>query len=732
MGDYRFWKVLFQNNKLPCYVRDIESEQILYANQEFYRFFDCGDEIIGRKFSEIVILDKEAIENIRNHLKPGGEYEYNFFHKSSKQALRGKGIVLQSGSEVFAEFEVLLPQENDFDVAMSRCLSILKLPEEEITHSLMELLCEYYSCESAFVNGVDEKNSQIQIEFQWSSDTSVNEEVVDLVEEHKLLLLDWIKERNEIGIIEADIEKENNSPVGQQILLDFDKKNVTVSTIEDNEGHITGIVGMNNRASGKYDYRLLNLVNSFVAQGVNKTKMEKTLSEIKNIDSLTELFNREEYAKQMDLWKSTPPKSLGVVSVNVNGLKYVNDSIGISGGDVLIKNSAARLKEHFNFPFFRMSGDEFIGIAPEILEFSFESAVLSLHDKLRKEENFDFALGHAFGEGRFEISTLLHNAETMMYINKQEYYSKSNRSFDSVDDAILSDLLSYLADEEFMVYLQPQVRLVDGSLYGAEALIRRFDKKKEKMVFPDQFIPLYEQKSIIRHVDMFVVEEICKLLAKWKGKEIPISVNLSRVTLQEYGIVDSIVKICDQYQVPHHLLVIEVTERVGLIENNVASELIRQFKDNGFNISLDDFGCAYSNIVTLAQIRVDEVKIDKSLVDNLTTNKSNHILVKNVLTMCNELDGASTLAEGIEDEEQATLLHQLGCHLGQGYFYARPQTQMREVALMQSAGCGGSCLYLFNFPHCTTVIHLIIMYHNVPFESENRNTRCIAVNSEIS
>ncbi len=179
---------------------------------------------------------------------------------------------------------------------------------------------------------------------------------------------------------------------------------------------------------------------------------------------------------------------------------------------------------------------------------------------------------------------------------------------------------------------------------------------------------------IIRHVDMFVIESVCKLLKTWisEGKEIPISVNLSRVTLQEYGIVDSIVEICDRYQIPHHLLVVEVTERIGLIENDIASALIETFKSHGFHISLDDFGCAYSNIITLAQIEVDEVKIDKSLVDHIITNPKSRILVRNIVSMCNELEGSATLAEGIETKEQAQLLHEFGCRLGQGYYYSRP------------------------------------------------------------
>ncbi len=403
-------------------------------------------------------------------------------------------------------------------------------------------------------------------------------------------------------------------------------------------------------------------------------KFAEAMFELHHQDSLTGLYNRVGFTSVIGDTMKSPPETMGILSININGLKQINENAGISMGDNHIKSCADRLQQHFNYRFFRMSGDELLGIASDVEQEVFEEEVNQLHEAMHTGDNYDFSLGHAWGKGNYDLWKLMQEADTVMYINKQEYYASSNRKFDQVDDGILADLLSYLADDEFIVYLQPQVHLKDGSLYGAEALIRRFDKKNKKMVFPDQFIPQYEQKSIIRHVDLFVVKEVCKLLSQWnqQGKAVPISVNLSRVTLLEYGIVNSIAKICDEYQVPHKFLVIEVTERVGLIENNVASSLIQDFKALDFHISLDDFGCAYSNIVTLALIQVDEVKIDKSLVDHVTSNQKNHILVKNVLSMCNELEGTSTLAEGIEEEEQAKLLFELGCHLGQGYHFSRP------------------------------------------------------------
>lgn len=282
-------------------------------------------------------------------------------------------------------------------------------------------------------------------------------------------------------------------------------------------------------------------------------------------DTLTGLYNRAGYANRLDEIMMEGPKSMGVVSVNINGLKSINENEGIEQGDLHIKKSAERLVEHFGFEFFRMSGDEFIGLAPDITEDEFEQNAMKLYGMMREENNYDFSVGHSWGSGVIKVMTLIQDADMLMYINKQQYYAEGKRSFDTMKDVVLSELLEHLANDEFMIYLQPQVWLKDGSLYGAEALIRLYDKKLKQMVCPDKFIPMYEEKSVIRHLDMFVLEEVCKLQKEWveQGKAIPISVNFSRITLQESNIVDEIASVCEKYQVPHELVLIEITERVG-------------------------------------------------------------------------------------------------------------------------------------------------------------------------
>ncbi len=681
MKESNIWKMMFENHQNPCYVLDKDNAEFLYVNPRFSEVFHLGEEILGKKIVEVITPQLVQMDKPIPNWDTVDTFETNYYHKKLNQNFFLRCLILKEQGAVFSELQpsdITESSSHRFERAMSRCMEIYTQSSEEISYSLMEYFGEFFDCEASYIYRYDEETEVLYCVAQWSVNPMYQQRQEVATDYSGKDLMKLLTEENEAGIYISDRTVENfqQGSIIARIMDSLHLKNITLCSVEDSDHEIVGFVGLSNRKSMHIplERRLLTAVSRFVAQDVTKGMVNQTLFELHHRDILTGLYNRNGYAKRIDQIMSAKPKSLGVIVANINGLKYINENAGITGGDEHIKKAALCIKEVFGFEVFRMSGDEFMGLLADIEEKDFEDKVMALHSKMKDEGNYDFSFGHAWAGKKFELGKLQYEAETVMYINKQEYYSASKREFDAVKDTTLSDLLSYLQNEEFMIYLQPQVLLSDGSLSGAEALIRRFDKTNQKMVFPDQFIPLYEQKSVIRHVDMFVVEEVCRLISQWEKADcaIPISVNLSRVTLLEYGIVKAIVDICDKYGIDRKYLVIEVTERVGLIENNVASSLIMDFINNGFRISLDDFGCAYSNIVTLAQIDVDEVKLDKSLVDNLTTSKKNRVLVRNVLNMCHELDGTSTLAEGIEDKEQADLLRNLGCHLGQGYYYSRP------------------------------------------------------------
>lgn len=152
----------------------------------------------------------------------------------------------------------------------------------------------------------------------------------------------------------------------------------------------------------------------------------------------------------------------------------------------------------------------------------------------------------------------------------------------------------------------------------------------------------------------------------------PVSVNLSRITLMERGIVGKVADVCDCYRVPHSYIDLEITESVDKLSLESLTEISERFREEGFSISLDDFGARYCNMSILTRIRFNSVKIDKSIVDGICRNERARIVTKHSIEICNELENARAVAEGIETQGQLDVLRSLHCHYGQGYLFSPP------------------------------------------------------------
>lgn len=206
-------------------------------------------------------------------------------------------------------------------------------------------------------------------------------------------------------------------------------------------------------------------------------------------DPLTGFFQRSRYQEKVLDLEQHPPKSLGVLFANLNGLRKTNEFFGFEVGDLQIKKTAQTLCKFFPQEFYRISGDEFLCFVPDAGEVEFASQVELLRDHLKETNNTSFAVGHTWASGGYiDVAKLVADADTVMYINKQDYYFTSQKESTEICDSILQDLFQAIENQEFMVYLQPKVNLNTGEMTGAEALIRRYDRRSEKMIYPDSFI----------------------------------------------------------------------------------------------------------------------------------------------------------------------------------------------------------------------------------------------------
>ncbi|MCP1102500.1 EAL domain-containing protein (putative c-di-GMP-specific phosphodiesterase class I) [Aequitasia blattaphilus] len=273
-----------------------------------------------------------------------------------------------------------------------------------------------------------------------------------------------------------------------------------------------------------------------------------------------------------------------------------------------------------------------------------------------------------------DLEEQIFGATDRMHLNKRNSYKGEAEGNEQFKSKLIEKLQKDIADNRFLVYLQPQINLKTDEIGGVEALVRYLDEEG-KVVPPVSFIGKYETEGIINYLDLHMLEMVCALIKKWRerGKEINnISVNFSRVTMMVAGIVKKILSICNRYEVLPEQITIEVTESIGLLERRELKTLLETLQKEGFKISLDDFGSRYSDLAILSITNFNEIKLDKSLVDTIESKSKSRTIAGYVLQMCMGLELSHTIAEGIENISQKEILKQLGCEYGQGYLFDRP------------------------------------------------------------
>lgn len=424
-------------------------------------------------------------------------------------------------------------------------------------------------------------------------------------------------------------------------------------------------------------FRNVSFTETFCGFIIGERKRRALIADIIHAgahDKLTDLLNRESYDNFLRAYNGDDYDSVGVIFADFDSLKGINSRRGYHVGDELLIKFSSILRSIFpGASIFRLNGDEFLAVYLNISQNELDARLRELLDTVSHNGQFSISVGHCWDNVEKHLSVMVENATQVMHVNKKRHYDSLTDLDNTVRASMLQDLMRSLERREFEIFLQPKVRLDDHSLVGAEALIR-YRHKDLGIVPPGQFIDMMERNDFIRYVDLFVFEEVCRLLEKWTawGWETPIvSLNFSRLTLLENDIVKSVETVFSQFNVPKDRLEIEVTESFADMGKSVLSQAVGGLYQSGFSISLDDFGTKYTNLALLSSLEFNVLKLDKSLIGALASDARNQIILKNIIDMCGDLH-ISVIAEGVERQDQEDILRSLGCRYGQGYLYGKP------------------------------------------------------------
>ena len=682
-----FERFMINQQKLVAYATDTATNEILYMTQAaatLYGFEDVRD-TYGKKCYELIQgLDDVCPFCTNSKLKPGRPYQWEHYNRKLQMwfditdilvMFEGKNCRLEIARDVTAQKEKFDRVSNrlTMEETLVECIQTLsgEADVNAAVNRFLEIIGHFYAADRAYIFEYNTKH--IQNTFEWCN-SDVPHQIGVLQEIPIEYIRDWnhkFELDGEFFISSLDKELVIDSP-DYRILKAQGIKSLAAAPLKKN-GRIIGFLGVDNPVESTEDLSLLRSVCSFVLEEMERRRLIQDLELFSYTDLLTGLQNRNCYIKMLDRLSNQTLRSLGVIYIDINGMKKINDSNGHEYGDRVIKRVADILKLRVGCDAYRVGGDEFTVLCVDIEEQDFHVLTEKLIRDFQKNKEYDVSIGHTWKEGNVSVEEEILKADDLMYAEKQQYYHAILQGDRRARTGIATELLEDIADHRFEVYYQPQICLKTGQIIGAEALVRKRNKRGS-LILPDRFIPHYERERVICHLDLFVFQTVCADWQKWKrqGMETHISSNFSRVTLMAPDIVMQIKEICREYEVPADKITIEVTESISKLEPQQLIDLMGQFAAEGFSVSLDDFGSKYSNLSILATLEFSEIKFDKSLVDKLSSDVKSRIIMKNTMQICRELPMTRSLAEGIETKEQLNLLYKYHCDYGQGYYFARP------------------------------------------------------------
>lgn len=436
-------------------------------------------------------------------------------------------------------------------------------------------------------------------------------------------------------------------------------------------------------------------VQNYISISTDISQLKETEEALHNLayyDELTGLANKNYFYEKLRERIEVSDKQSGfaLLLMDLDGFKLINDSLGHSAGDVLLKEVSMRLQLNLgnNCSVYRFGGDEFV-ILIETISDSIDAVKAAQSFIEMMETPFlilerQIILGISIGitiahKNTYNMDELVRRADAAMYAakeagkNRYAFFSEEidKKNHDTLD--MQTQLKSALDKKEFRLYLQPQVSSEDGKyvITGAEALIR-WRTLDGKIYTPDKFIPVSESNGMIIPIGNWIVDEIFRIdkLLKEQDIDIKLSINVSSKQLEDNSLL---YKIKDMYQnnaLQRIHLVIEITESILLQDIDKAIEVLNEIKSMGIGISLDDFGTGFSSLSYLTRLPLDYIKIDKSFIDDFAKPNTTN-LTANIIAIAKTLN-LKTVAEGVETLEQVNKLLEEKCDQLQGYYFNRP------------------------------------------------------------
>ena len=517
----------------------------------------------------------------------------------------------------------------------------------EIINDVLSTVRDYYDAEYAYY--IEKEDGDIETVYEWCAEN-----------------VEWQRDRLKLMPAEQQPKwlKEEITDTTSDCYSVFRQ-------ISEDTTSVLAVVGVHR---GGCTLDLMRALLPYIPQAIALQKLQKQQEYLSYHDDLTGLLNRNSLVDYLANVDAAGLKSLGALSVDINGLKNFNKEFGREYGDEVVVRVGEVLQEHFHSgEVYRLTGDEYLVLAADISYEDFTKQIYAAHTKLDNISLGLVAMGYAWEKVDIDMDKLVNNAEVMMRDEKKKYYKNLKKGHH--EPIIKQDLLDDLEQKNFIVCLVPKIDTATGEVAGAEAVVR-YHHKDLGIVDPGKYINLLEETKLSHYLDLYVFEEVCRTLHRWELEGlpmIPVAVNFAGATLKQESIADRMLRLIEKYHVLCEYLEVEVSESGSYMNQEMLAETSSKIRKANVRVILDHFGAKDSSFSILSLMEFDGLKLDKSLITNIVGNMRSRIVAQAVIDVCRQL-GATVQASGVETQDQLNVLKELGCDYAQGTLFNKPIT----------------------------------------------------------
>jgi diguanylate cyclase (GGDEF)-like protein/PAS domain S-box-containing protein len=675
MADNNLFKsmdMIINDTGVLVYVIDLESYELVYVNEKCKEEF--GKEILGKTCFEVLQKGENtpckfcSITDISTKtLKIGDTFEWD-----NVNSINGRHYVFNDRIALW-ENDRKVKIQVGIDVTEQQQLQKELLEEKNNAVASFETLLDA-TIEGIFIFDHEKRcklvNQVVSRLFGYSKDEMIGMRALEFIAEDS---------------IETVIEYMKNS-VQEPYEANMKRK--------DGSQFPALLRGYNVKLAGE-DVRVSAIIDI-----TKQKKYEKEILKLAHYDILTTLPNRvllKEYISQAINRSIRTKQHYALLFIDLDNFKMVNDTVGHNVGDKVLVETAKRLKKSVrkNDVVARLGGDEFVilietncidkeSVIDNIIVVA-EKILHHLQQPYYIEENvfrITASIGiKLFNDATFSMDELMKYADSAMYNakssgkNRFAFFNPQLQEIMETKILLIDNLREAIEKGNMELHYQTQTSYrKNKKIVGVEALVRWVDPVKG-VISPAEFIPLAEESGLIIRLGEWIMEEAVKQVHSWRNdsekRNWRVSINVSSKQFEEENFIARLEEILQKYDVKSGLIMLELTEGILIQNFKETIEKLHKLKALGISLSIDDFGTGYSSLSYLKQLPMDELKIDKSFIDDLTTDENDEIITQTIISIGQKF-GLDVIAEGVETQEQFEKLHSFGCYLFQGYFFARP------------------------------------------------------------